>query len=88
MVFNTVFTNEDFWFTAKDKFIYLICLSDSVTDQIRVKSLLQYKDQIKSIKMLGNKGVVKWDTSSDKLLITLPTDQKDLDGFVLKIQLK
>ena len=86
--FNTVFTNEDFWFTAKDKFIYLICLSDSVTDQIRVKSLLQYNDQIKSIKMLGNKGVVKWDTSSDKLLITLPTDRKDLDGFVLKIELK
>jgi alpha-L-fucosidase len=87
--FDFSFTPEDFWFTAKDNYVYVISLSTPVNKNIRVKSLFDYRQKIKSIKVLGNMESLKWQASGDKIDITLPLNRKtDEPGFVLKVELK
>ena len=87
--FNSVFTPEDFWFTTKNNSVYVISLTSPVNNKVSVKSLYDYCQKIKSIKILGNKEPLKWETSGDKVNITLPLDRKiDETGFVMKVELK
>jgi len=87
--FNTVFTPEDFWFTKKDNIVYVISLATSVNNKVSVKSLFNYHKQIKSIKLLGRKGILKWEASGDKVDINIPSVSKtNIPGYVLKVELK
>jgi alpha-L-fucosidase len=87
--FNSVFTSEDFWFTKKDNNVYVISLASPVTNKVSVKSLFNCRQQIKSIKLLGGKGILKWKASGDKVDINLPPVRKtNTPGFVLKVELK
>jgi alpha-L-fucosidase len=87
--FDFSFTPEDFWFTAKDNYVYVISLSTQVSETINVKSLFDYRQKIKSITILGNHGFLKWKALDDKVNITLPLNRKvDEPGFVLKVELK
>lgn len=87
--FNSVFTPEDFWFTAKNNYVYVISLTTTINETISVKSLFDYRKKIRSIKVLGNSKSLKWQTSGDKVDITLPLNRKaDEPGFVLKVELK
>jgi alpha-L-fucosidase len=87
--FDFSFTPEDFWFTAKDKYVYVISLATTINKTISVKSLFDYRQKIKSITILGNQGLLKWKASDDKVNITLPLNRKtDEPGFVLKVELK
>ena len=87
--FDFSFTPEDFWFTAKDKYVYVISLTTTINETISVKSLFDYRQKIKSIKVLGNNVSLKWQVSGDKVDITLPLNRKtDEPGFVLKVELK
>ena len=87
--FNVVFTTEDFWFTAKDKFVYVISLTTPVSQTISVKSLFDCRDKIGSIRVLGgNNKPLKWQVSGDKVDINLPASGKTYkSGFVLKVEL-
>jgi alpha-L-fucosidase len=87
--FNSSFTPEDFWFTKKDKSIYVISLVPPSKNNVNVKSLFSCNQQIKSIKLLGGTGNLKWETSAGKVIIHMPSDIKtNLPGFVLKVELK
>ena len=87
--FNSVFTPEDFWFTKKDKFIYVISLASPVNNKVSVKSLFNCRQQIKRIKLLGENRILKWKASGDKVDIDLsPTSKTNTPGFVLKVELK
>jgi alpha-L-fucosidase len=87
--FDFSFTPEDFWFTEKDKFVYVICLSDPVNKLVKVKSLFDYQKKIKSIKVLGNNEALSWKAKDEKVDITLPSGSKsDEPGFVLKVEFK
>jgi alpha-L-fucosidase len=87
--FDFTFTPEDFWFTTKDNCVYVISLSTQVSKTISVKSLFDCQQKIKSIKVLGKEGNLKWKTSADKVDITLPLNRKTGEtGFVLKVELK
>ena len=87
--FTTVFTPEDFWFTAKDNYVYVISLATPVKETVSVKSLFDYRQKIKNITVLGSGGSLKWKASDDKVDITLPLNRKaDEPGFVLKVELK
>lgn len=87
--FNSVFTSEDFWFTAKNNYVYVISLTSTIQETISVKSLFDYRKKIRRIKVLGNNGYLKWKTSGDKVDVTLPLNRKtDEPGFVLKVELK
>ncbi len=87
--FSTTFTSSDFWFTTKGKSVYVISLVAPEKNTVSVGSLLNYRQQIKDIKLLGNQASLKWDTSADQVNITMPADSKLLThGFVLKVELK
>jgi alpha-L-fucosidase len=85
--FDFSFSPEDFWFTAKDNYVYVISLTTPVSETISVKSLFDYHQKIKNITVLGNQGFLKWKASDDKVNITLPLNRKtDEPGFVLKVE--
>ena len=87
--FDFSFTPEDFWFTTKDNYVYVISLTTTLNKTISVKSLFVYRQKIISIKVLGNNVHLKWQVSGDKVDITLPLNRKTDDlGFVLKVKLK
>ncbi len=86
--FDFTFTPEDFWFTAKDNSVYVISLTTPTNETVRVKSLFGCHQKIKSIELLGNKGLINWKASGDKVDITLPKNKKDNQiGFVLRVEL-
>ena len=86
--FDFSFTPEDFWFTAKDFYVYVISLTTPMGETVSVKSLFDYRQRIRSIKVLGNDESLKWQTSGDKVDITLPLNRNtDQPGFVLKVEL-
>jgi len=87
--FDFSFTPEDFWFTAKDHYVYVISLTTKINETISVKALFNYRQEIKNITVLGSNVNVKWQVSGDKVNITLPINIKtDEPGFVLKVELK
>jgi alpha-L-fucosidase len=87
--FNSVFTPEDFWFTTKNNYVYVISMASPVNNMVSVKSLFSYRQQIKSIKRLGGKESLKWEASGDKVNINMPSVSKtNIPGFVLKVKLK
>lgn len=86
--FDFSFTNEDYWFTAKDNYVYVISLTTPLSRTVSVKALYDSSKNIKSIKVLGNKRSLKWKASGDKVDISLPSKRKtDEPGFVLKVEL-
>ena len=87
--FDFSFTNEDYWFTAKDNYVYVISLTNPDSKTVSVKALYDSSKSIKSIKVLGNTKSLKWKASGNKLDITLPKKRKtDIIGFVLKVELE
>jgi alpha-L-fucosidase len=86
--FDFTFTSEDYWFTAKDNYVYVISLTTPDGETVSVKSLFDYHQKIKSIRILGEKGLLKWEASGEKVNINLPLKRKsDEPGFVLKVEL-
>jgi alpha-L-fucosidase len=86
--FKTVFTPEDFWFTEKDNYVYVISLASPVNNKVSVKSLYNSRDQIKNIVQLGIKESLKWKATDNKVEIDLPkSDLANKHGFVLKVEL-
>lgn len=87
--FEFSFTPEDYWFTAKGNYVYVISLTTQVQETISVKSLINCIRKIKSIKVLGMNESLKWQASGDKVDISLPEKRKtDEPGFVLKVELR
>jgi alpha-L-fucosidase len=87
--FDFSFTPEDFWFTSKDHYVYVISLASPVSETISVKSLFDYHTKIKNITILGNKTHLKWQVSGDKVNIINPFIKKTTEpGFVLKVEMK
>ena len=87
--FDTVFTHEDFWFTQKKNAIYIMSLTTPVNDKVKVKSLVEISRQIKSIKVLGNKGSLNWSVQGENVEIDFPPKMNTgKNGFVLKVGLK
>ena len=86
--FNSAFTPEDFWFTAKNNTVYVISLVSPPKNKVSVKSLFSYREQITSIKLLDGKKSLKWEASEGSVIITMPPEIKtSLPGFVLEVDL-
>jgi alpha-L-fucosidase len=87
--FNSTFTAEDFWFTARKNSVYVISLVPPEKNKVMVRSLFNFRQQINGIKLLGVNEPLKWEVSGDKLNIALPSESKNYShGFVLKVELK
>jgi len=86
--FKTIFTPEDFWFTIKNNFIYIISISSPQNNKIYVQSLYNERQKIKCIKILGSEEILKWDVSQGKIEIELPSKGKSYEtGFALRVEL-
>ena len=88
--FNLKFTPQDFWFTQKGNYVYVISLTKPLENKTIVKSLLGCQQQIKSIKLLGLDGELKWKVEMNQVLISLQKMRAELfeHGFVLKVEMK
>ena len=87
--FDTVFTPEDFWYTKKGNYVYVISLARRVNKMVSVISLFGCSDKIKNIKQLGGKGSLKWKVAGEKVEINLPSSKPvNEHGFVLKVELR
>ena len=86
--FTTAVTSEDFWFTQKDNFVYVISLADPVNNISSIKSLYNYRQKIKNIKILGENRELKWRSGDNSVDVEIPSVFKsNLPGYVLKVQL-
>ena len=87
--FNTVFTSEDFWFTRKGKYVYVISLVPPVRGMAEVAALYDHHKDIRNISLLGGEGSLHYSVSGEKLAIRVPQPQNTrLPGFVLKVELE
>ena len=82
--FSKSFTSQDFWFTAKDEFIYVISFVFPENHLITIKSLKKVK--IKSIKLLCNGMYIVWSNSKEGIKCNIPEEAKDSQGYVLEIE--
>lgn len=80
--FTTQFTPLDFWFTKKDKYLYVISLKYPEKKAL-IKSLAG-KD-IKSVQMLGFDENLKWKSTENGLEVIMPEEKPNSHGYVLKI---
>ena len=82
-----VFTPQDFWFTQKEKCLYVIAL-ESGQDTMVIYSLTQENAGVfKSVKILGNTENLHWVQTEQGLEITLPKTGRGENGYALKIEL-
>jgi alpha-L-fucosidase len=88
--FSTDFTSEDFWFSAKDNYIYVTCLKWPDNRKIYIKSLLNQDKEsgIKSLQMLGSREKLSWTLDEEGLNVLLPKRRPNPNGYVLKVELK
>jgi len=87
--FNKGFSHEDFWFSAKDNVLYVTALKWPESKQVLVKSLARILaddlSKIRSLTMLGSTQEISWKTNPEGLLVSLPSEKPNLNGYVLKI---
>ena len=88
--FQTDFTPEDFWFSAKDNCIYVTSLKWPEGQKVLIKSLLRFqeegKQEIKYVQMLGCKEKLSWEMGENGLHVLLPACRPNPNGYVLKIE--
>jgi alpha-L-fucosidase len=77
------FTAADFRFTAKGKSLYVIALAWPQSGKLVVKSLAG--QSVKSVKLLGYNGRLKWEDTSEGLFVTLPEESPCSFAVTLKI---
>ncbi len=81
-----VFTGQDVRFTVKDQFLYAICLGwpgEAITIQT-LKRL--WKDEIKSVRMLGIDQALAWSLDEKGLTIQTPDRRPGDHAYVFKIE--
>lgn len=88
---NIVYTSEDIRFTVKADTLYAVVL-DWPGEKAVIKSLAGhlgfnglYKDEIKSISMLGDGKLLEWELGDDALIINTPIEKPCDYAYVFKI---
>lgn len=87
--FNLKFTAEDFWFTSKENTVYAISIFTPQQRKVKVKSLIDIKEQIENISLLGGSKDLNWKVEGDAIHIVLPKNlnENQKNGYVLKVEL-
>ena len=83
--FKAAFTAQDFWFTQKRNFYYVIAF-EYPDNKILIKSLSKdLVGEIKSVSMLGNQKKLEWKQTNDGLEVILGNEKTNTNGYALKI---
>jgi alpha-L-fucosidase len=89
--FTDDFTPEDFWFSAKDNYIYVTSLKWPESRKVLIKSFASLREiekkEIKQVRMLGCKEKLSWEIGENGLHIVLPASRPNPNGYVLKIKI-
>lgn len=90
--FTREFSPEDFWFSAKDNYMYVTSLKWPEANEILIKSITQLSEdkrkEIQSVQMLGCRKKISWEMENEGLRVSLPSCKPNPNGYVLKIHLK
>ncbi len=85
----TPFTGEDIRFTAKGDTLYAIALAWPANGRLNIKSLASgsplTRRKIKTVKMLGYQGDLRWTQTPDGLTVELPSEKPGHYAFAFKI---
>ena len=86
------FCGEDVRYTVKNNDIYAFVLDNPVGNIVEFKSLgferNLYPDEIKSVKMLGYDGKIKWQHERDCLRVEFPENIKNDFAYCFKVERK
>jgi len=87
--FKTNVTSEDFWFTVKNNYLYIISLKWPQKKEVLIKSFAKLTkdevDNIMSVQILGCKDQLKWKLKEGALQVILPSRRPVANGYVLKV---
>nr|WP_281258055.1 alpha-L-fucosidase [Sphingobacterium gobiense] len=83
--FKAEFTSDDFWFTEREKYLYVVSLELPESRVAVVKSLARGEIDVKQVEILGI-GKVAFRQTEEGLLVKLPKSVRKLPkGYTLKI---
>lgn len=83
--FKAAFTSQDFWFTEREKYLYVVSLELPESGVAVVKSLAKGQIGVKQVEILGI-GKVAFSQTEEGLLVKLPKAVRKLPkGYTLKI---
>ncbi|NGM64122.1 alpha-L-fucosidase [Sphingobacterium sp. SGR-19] len=83
--FKAAFTSQDFWFTEREKYLYVVSLELPGSGVAVVKSLAKGQIGVKQVEILGI-GKVAFSQTEEGLLVKLPKSVRKLPkGYTLKI---
>jgi alpha-L-fucosidase len=86
---NSKYTSKDIRFTSKGNALYAIALGwpekELRIKKIKPKKGLIYKEDIKSITLLGNEGELSWEYGKKGLIIQMPANKPCKYAFTFKI---
>ncbi|MBU2877943.1 MULTISPECIES: alpha-L-fucosidase [Aliiglaciecola] len=85
--FNRQFTNQDFWFTAKQNKVYAMSLMPP-QDSIEILSLGKGSGHIDAVRLLGSTQKLSWKQTDHALVIDARDWQKAENGFAVEIIFK
>ncbi|MCH6255594.1 alpha-L-fucosidase [Puniceicoccaceae bacterium K14] len=82
--FSREFSNEDFWFTAKENKVYAMSLV-AAESTVRIRALNKEAGIIKSVRLLGSELDVKWNQAEDALVIDSSDWNTSENGFAIEV---
>jgi len=85
--FTRIFTQKDFWFTAKNNKVYAMSLVPAV-GEVTVKSLKLSVGEIASVKLLGSSVDLSWRQTNESLIIDFSGVKTDDKGYAIEVLLK
>ena len=85
--FERNFTENDFWFTAKENSVYAISLVPSV-ETILIRSLSKKAGIVDNVSILGGNEVENWSQTDEGLVVNLLSTIDNENGFVVKVTLE
>lgn len=81
--FSRVFTQKDFWFTARDKKVYAMSLVPAI-GKVMIKSLNTSAGDIQSVKLLGSKVNLIWQQTEESLVIDFTGIATGKNGYAIE----
>lgn len=85
--FTRTFTQQDFWFTARDKTVYAMSLVQP-KGKVSIKSLNAKAGDVVSVKLLGTKEALTWKQSLESLVVDFTNIETGENGYAVEILLK
>nr|QTJ01950.1 GH29 fucosidase [uncultured bacterium] len=85
--FSRTFSQQDFWFTARDNKVYAMSLVQA-EGKVAIKSLNANAADIKSVKLLGTNEMLSWQQTAESLELDFSEIKTSENGYAIEVLLK